>query len=270
MRSDLAQLLVEHPRHNAGEYYRVHRRKANRDPEEASTKEGMRRLYVERKQFGEYFAPVKGFLRKNVGRPWDRVFSELSASLSGGGAVIDHVKLHVLRDFVILQPRWCDGVACYPPHSFAGFRARPMPITQQFNGGFYVDRQGVLRQARPEPRKRHKRKASGIAIDEQSSYYKINEVWYRVWFRGLPPAGPGEPPIYDLVLQRWIRCKHYPPTHVTPVDVYRWEIDDGHRYRLRELHETHGSLRVAYRREQVGSRLIRRERLNERLAEQLK
>jgi len=268
MRKDMAQLLVEHPRHNAGELYREHRRRANREPEEAPTKQGLRRPYFERKNFGEYFAPVKGYLRKNVGRPWDKVFSELSASLTGGGAVVDHVKLHVLRDFVILEPAWHDGVPCYPPHSFAGWRAKPMPITRRNNDGFYVDQHGFLRQVKAQSRKLRKPKPIGLLIDEDTAYYRIDGVWYRVWFKSLPPAGPDLAPLYDLVLKRWVRCKHYPPTKYQLHDFYRWEVDRGNW--LHDLTDTHGRPRVAHRREQIGSRVIRRERLNERLAEQTK
>jgi len=264
MRKDMAQLLVEHPRHNAGELYREHRRIANRDPEEAPTKQGMRRPYFERKEFGEYFAPIKGFLRKNVGRPWDKVFSDLSGSLSGGGAVVDHVKLHVLRDFVIIQPVWEGGVPCYPPHLNSFWRTKPTPITRSRNEGFYVDRLGILRQVSARS-KRRKPKPVDLRIDEHSAYYKIDGVWYRVWFASLPEAGPGFAPLYDVVLKSWVRCKNYPPSKYQPMGFYRWELDNG--YWVNELIETHGGAWVAHRREQIGSRVIRRERLNERVNE---
>jgi hypothetical protein len=255
MRKDMAQLLVEHPRHNAGELYREHRRKANRDPEEAPTKQGMRRPYKERKEFGEYFPPIMGCLRKNVGRPWDKVFSELSASLHGGGAVIDHVKLHVTRDFVTLNPVWQDGVACYPPGFGISFRDDPTPITRRRNDGFYVDQQGILRQAPLEKsRKRPKTTSTGTPADGASCYYKMDSVWYRVWFKALPTPGADQNPVFDLVLKDWLRCRHYPGNRYSGAE-YRWEAA-GDRYGTRRQV-------FAHRREQVSSRVIRRERLDQ-------
>jgi hypothetical protein len=189
----------------------------------------------------------------------------LSSSLSGGGAVVDHVKLHVLRDFVILKPVWDGNVPCYPPHLSFFWRNKPSPITRSRNEGFYVDRLGFLRQVPAKSRKRPKPKPIGIVIDEQSAYYKIDAVWYRVWYKALPGADAGFAPLYDLVLKDWVRCKHYPPTKYQLHEFYRWELDKG--YGINELVETHGGARVAHRREQVGSRVIRRERLNERLSE---
>ena len=177
MRKDMAQLLVEHPRHNAGELYRQHRRTLNRDLD-APTKQGMRRPYFDRKEFGEYFAPIMGYLRKNCGRPWNKVFSELTESLSGGGAVVDHVKLHVLRDFVTLEPVWQDGKPYYPFHSFYSGRKTLVPITSKYNNGFYVDQRGILKRARAVAR-RYKPKPQ-LPINENTVYHKIDGAWFRV------------------------------------------------------------------------------------------
>src|SRR5215467_5466782 len=137
MRKDMAQMLVERPRLHRGELYRVHRRRLNRDPDSGGTTQGMRRPYIERKHFNEYFAPIVGFLRKNCGRPWDKVFSELGKSLTGGGTVIQHVKVHVLRDFVTLKPVWYGGVPCYPADRYPDRNGQPQPIEARFSRGFY-------------------------------------------------------------------------------------------------------------------------------------
>jgi hypothetical protein len=265
MRKDMAQLLVETPRRNSGELYRVHRRKANRDPDDAPTRQGMRRPYVERKQFGEYFAPLLGYLRKSCGRPWDKVFSDLNASLSGGGTVIDHVKMHVLQDFVTLQPVWHKGEPCYPFDRYHSRYDEPLPIRRDRNGGFYVDRHGALRQARAHCRKPRKRdKSERVQIDAGTAYHKIDGAWFRVWTKELGEASPDSVAVYDIVLKKWIRALGTSNFLRRDV-VWSWGIDGAGRYQgIRALLSLHGSPRFAYRKEQISNRTIRREKLNER------
>lgn len=255
MRNDLAQLLVETPRSNRGELYREHRRKADRNPEDAPTKQGMRRPYFERKQFGEYFAPLKGLLRKNVGRPWSAVFSEITASLRGGGAVIEHTKLHLLRDFVITSPHWVNGKPHWPVHRFGCNGPTPL------NDDFYVDRFGFLRLAPRVVRRKHNEPASFVRIDDHAAYHKIDGAWFRVWTRLLPLPGPGNAPVYDLVLKRWVRCHGHSSRYYKPEEVFcRWQLDGAHD--TWQLDRLHGSNRYAYRKEQISKRTIRREGLD--------
>jgi hypothetical protein len=264
MRNDLAQLLVETPRRNGGETYRWHRHTANHgDLETTPTKEGIRRPYRERKEFGEYFAPLKGFLRKNCGRPWDKVFSELSASLHGGGTVVQHTKMHLLNDFVVLNPVWHGDVPHSPPHQNYGNQSRPL------DGDYYVDRQGILRWAPRLPRRRYKRTPPArVAIDERSAYYKIGADWFRVWLKPLPMPESGTPPIFDVILKKWVRAigrtdwfsKHHGGPDVL---LYEWRVD--RESSTGALFSAHGQAVVAYQKEQVSSRTIRREKLNERL-----
>jgi len=262
MRKDLAQLIVETPRHNSGEVFKTHRRRANRDFDLAPTKQGMRRPYLERKEFGDYLSPLKGFLRKNVGRPWDKVFSELNSALQGGGTVVEHVKVH-LRGYVELHPVFIDGKPHYPP-PYYGRSDGPSPITDDF----YVDPYGILRKAKARPRKRQKPVIEHVKIDDSTAFHKIDGLWYRVWTKPLPMADRPYPPIYDLVLKKWVRCVGHKPfswrrekvAETVEVVSYRWEVAGTSG--TWELDRLHGSNRVAYRKESVSSRTIRREGLD--------
>lgn len=266
MRNDIAQLLCERPRFNRGETYRVHRRRANQNPEEASTKEGMSRLYRERKEFSEYFPPLLGVLKKNAGRPWDTVFSELNATFHGSGTVIDHARMHLLRDFVIQHPQWnSDGEPCYSAHSFrASFRDELIPLDDVC----YVDREGILRFAPPAPPRKWRGYAplfDRVPIDGESSYYKLDGIWFRVWTKPVGKAAGGEV-IRDLLLKKTFHSVLHEPHQYrkgpTPQDTYYdWD------HRIRDLQQAHGAFRYAYRKEAVNSRDIKRKRLNERLAE---
>ena len=256
MRDDLAQLLVETPRHNTGEFYRMYRRRAKQNLDLAPTKQGMRRPYYERKQFGEYFKPLKGLLHKNVGRPWDKVFSEINSALHGGGTVIEHTKMHLLRDFITLKPYWIGN----KPHHLPMWGHGYVPL----NNVYYVDRQGVLRHAKAVHRKLPIPVVKHVKIDDSTAFHKIDGIWYRIWTKLLPVPDQAHPPVFDIVLKKWVHCEgrklSFLKGPASEVVRYRWSVVGS--YDTRELDSLHGANRVAYRRESVSSRTIRREGLN--------
>jgi hypothetical protein len=49
-------------------------------------------------------APLRRFLKRQVGRPWDKVYSEIAAHLRADNTVRQHVRDH-LRNFVAVKPR---------------------------------------------------------------------------------------------------------------------------------------------------------------------
>ena len=259
MRKDLAQLLCETPRFNRRESYHLYRHtKKDYDLESAPCKESIRSPYYDRKEFSEYFPPLEGMLRKNVGRPWNQVYSEVTEALHGGGAVIAHVRLHLLRDFVILQPLWVGGKPHYPYHSFRGLRnGDPVPLSDVH----YVDQMGILLYAEDTYRKskwRYTPKPTfeRVPCDKDSAYYKLEGVWYRVYLKDLPSEKPGSV-VYDILLKKSFYVAEYSTglsrrTWTPQSTVWRWSND------TRALSQVHGVPRYAYRKTQLGSREIRR------------
>ena len=92
------------------------------DLAELPAKQGMRRRHVlhgDPKQLNENLAPLKRYLGKQVGRPWNAVYRDLSAGLRATSAVQQHVRDHIWdyveRHVTIdsngevfgLSPRWC-------------------------------------------------------------------------------------------------------------------------------------------------------------------
>jgi hypothetical protein len=103
MREDMARVIVERPRIKSYGDRKGRRLKIDDLP----TREGMRRARAERgerKQLNENLAPLRRYLEKQVGRPWDKVYSEIAAHLRVDSAVQQHVRDH-LRDFVAITPR---------------------------------------------------------------------------------------------------------------------------------------------------------------------
>jgi hypothetical protein len=109
MREDMARVLVGRPR--SGMRLRLKRRKlhqnACRVPDDSLCREPMSRGRGT-KCLNENLSPLERYLRSQVGRPWNVVYSEISARLRISNAVQQHVRDH-LRDFVAVHTWLEDG-----------------------------------------------------------------------------------------------------------------------------------------------------------------
>ena len=103
MRDDMARVIVERPR-----IPDHHARKGRSIPfDQLPGQEGMRRPYGRYwggKQLNENLAPLRRYLARQVGRPWDKIYSEIARHLRVDSVVQQHVRDH-LHDFVAIKPR---------------------------------------------------------------------------------------------------------------------------------------------------------------------
>jgi hypothetical protein len=119
MRSDMSKVIVERPR--LGSSRRTVRRFRRFDPRRFLADEdgggmlpaciGHKRyasLGGRRKCLNENLAPLRRYLGKQVGRPWDDVFSEVSEHISLDNTVQKHVRDH-LQDLVACNTRLHEG-----------------------------------------------------------------------------------------------------------------------------------------------------------------
>jgi hypothetical protein len=103
MREDMAHVIVHRPRRGGGRERKG--RAASFD--ELPSHEGMRRPYMvagEPKELNENLAPLRRYLERQVGRPWDKVYSEIARHLRVDNTVQQHVRDH-LSNFVATKPR---------------------------------------------------------------------------------------------------------------------------------------------------------------------
>jgi hypothetical protein len=104
MRSDMARVIVERPR--IPDYGA---RKGRDVPlDQLPAQEGMRRPHLRSwrgKELNENLAPLRRYLERQVGRPWDKIYSDIAAHLRVDNTVQQHVRDH-LHDFVAIKPRW--------------------------------------------------------------------------------------------------------------------------------------------------------------------
>ncbi len=146
MRRDMHKVIVERKRLGGGPG-RKPWKKGSRLVD-LPAKEGIRKRHLiagNPKGLNENLAPLERYLRKQVGRPWDAIYRDISAGLKATSAVQQHVRDHlwdlVERD-VSLGPK---GEVHRPPH-----RARYQVFSRLLPGTLYIHpRTGILRVVTP-------------------------------------------------------------------------------------------------------------------------
>lgn len=103
MRADMFNLIVERPRWGAGHAPPV---KLQKDCDWDRKFIGLKRHVYEQarysKSLSENLAPLVRYLRKQRGRRWDDVYSEICAGLDTASTVKMHVRAH-LEDYVLIR-----------------------------------------------------------------------------------------------------------------------------------------------------------------------
>lgn len=122
------------------------------------------------KQFNDLISPLRRWLVRQVGRPWDDVWSEICQTLKGNGLQANHVKDHVRFEV--------GGI----PHSGRTYFKPEDWFTDQ-RRLVYVDARGILRKGksygqrfyRPE-----KKTYPHVSESETVEYHQLHGCWYRV------------------------------------------------------------------------------------------
>jgi len=122
------------------------------------------------KHLNENLAPLERYLARQLGRPWDKVFSEIRKNLDTRSALGIHVMQH-LGQFVTIQTTMIDDVV-YGRHC-GGF----VPVK-----GLYVHPlTGLLQFKKYPPRAKRWADPSEpnfVRIDGDTGYVKIDGLWF--------------------------------------------------------------------------------------------
>lgn len=182
MRSDMGRVVIERPRNGSFNKSPKIRHFPGRIDDEGDY-DGLSRLPSSRgkiygfvpkvpdKTFTDVLGPLRRYLRKNVGRPWDKVYGEAKRVLKAGGWGVEHVlEVHFLGEVdreVYLDENGrlvsCRYRFCWPVE------------------GFYVHpKTGLLRYAPPAPRKPAPQPANIdlIALPDDLYYVRIRGLWF--------------------------------------------------------------------------------------------
>ena len=173
---------------------------ADYDEQPVFVSSGRKRQYgSDCKWFTDVLGPLNGFLRSNLGCPWDKVYSELRRGLDvrkvTGRHIFDHLERMVETDCFIGADR----------KVYAG--PRGWNVT-----GFYVHpKSGLLSFVpRQSARERKKEKLSGqtineIRLDRVRSYKLIDGQWYDVAFGFVEIARGEMRAAWDVVARKQVR-----------------------------------------------------------------
>lgn len=139
------------------------------------------------KQFGynskestDVLRPLHGYLLKNVGRPWDAVWSEMCSILRSGGVGVSHI----LEAHVNVYDNCFRGIGngryyYYDGDAFWGTRIGGNSLSP-VRDGFYVDPTTRLLCKGPEsPKYRYRPKLEGIRVASGEKWYVlVNGLWF--------------------------------------------------------------------------------------------
>jgi hypothetical protein len=199
------KVIVERPRR--GWRSRPHKRKTFAGEDALPTKMGVRRhvavMGIKSKWFNDHVKPLKRFLFKQVGRPWDDVYSEIASVISKDNVVQKHVYQHVdgyvahdisigrygewvrptgryfLGDRLWYQPLYVDPIDGLLKESEPLWKAQGIDLTRWHP---------LMRVANPDV----------VELEELRELRRIEGIWYEFLFDKRPGA-PREEKGFDLL-----------------------------------------------------------------------
>lgn len=210
MRDDMKKVVTERPR--SGIRFKTpkgYNRQMDRYGEDSPKREKIRLKWRQvgyNKEFTDVIGPLYRFLLKQVGRPWDKVYSEITQKLPKGTVTNDHIYTHVFQ-FVERDVEIVDGECCHKGHTIHG---RPIRSSGTYVQMFVHPTTGILCKAKkgksPYAFDMPKTHEAGIAVYPGCQYHKVDGIWYEVKVREyIPvPLSFGYNVVHDVIMNRYI------------------------------------------------------------------
>lgn len=208
MRADMAKVIVERPRKKgcAWDKPKGYRRRLMGYGEDGPpAREGIKACWGRTKYLNEHLGPLRRYLDKQVGRPWDKIFSEICTHIDRNSAVQDHVRDHV-EQYVLRHVFLSDGVPCIGRPGWGYGR----PLHETGYGWYVCPRTGLLRRNQRSGRKRKPKVPEPprfVRVDAETQCRLLGEAWHLVTLRRLPVPSAARPPLHecDVLLNRPVR-----------------------------------------------------------------
>jgi hypothetical protein len=220
MRKDMSKVIVERPRLGravAGKKPGRTRALVDDDGEPIRAVKSVREppsRERKTKHLNETLNPLKRYLASNVGRPWNKIYSEISEHLKPTSTVQQHVRDH-LDDFVATKTRMRAGVVMVTPR-FGGER----PLAEDWSLYYVHPRTGLLRKnerfkrwserTREARRKAEAERALRMrVIDDKTQAHLFGEDWFEVKLAQIPAGQLYKDVVHSAKLSRMAGEKLY-------------------------------------------------------------
>src|SRR5262245_52417952 len=207
MRADMGKVLVERPRLGRrraakwpGKGYRKRLKKCLDAGDPPPTREGIKVRYGhDTKFFNEHLGPLRRFLDSNVGRPWDKVYSEICRHVDRGNVVQKHILTH-LFEYVVVHTVLIDGQPCRG-EAYGRSYGQPLRTSSRYHQWYVCPKSGLLKRSRYVTRTR-KRPAPPrrVVLNKKQMCLFVGGQWELVTVAPFP--GLNEPRGYDVMLKR--------------------------------------------------------------------
>jgi hypothetical protein len=183
MKKDFAKIVTERPRTQSGDKTlvrntrRTNRQKVkNGNDEDFRIKEPMSKNRGS-KEFTDVLGPIKKYLRKQLGRPWNKIYSEFCEHFKKTSVsqshLLDHVSWYVEQNVFYLTE---NGKKI--PYTSQGYRLTEENSTYP---QFYVcPETGLLKEAPVRTLKNKKKNQESFREIDDRFYKEIDDIWYEL------------------------------------------------------------------------------------------
>jgi hypothetical protein len=208
----MAKILVERPRPRSRDGsmpsngYRKRVLKGLAHPDGPPTRERMTAPYHWTRPFNENLAPLRRYIQSQVGRPWDKVYSEICERIDRGNVVQKHILTH-LYDYVVTHVILIDGEPCWGDPHHGGYRyGRPLREYVYRQLWYVCPKSGILKRV-PSRRKRQPTRRPKppdyVRVSDRLQCRFIAGRWELVTLAPLPDAWHrAKSDQFDVVLKK--------------------------------------------------------------------
>lgn len=190
MRQDLNKLLCERERSGSSRKFKYVRRKKAFNGENNRAYEGMKLRHNE-KQFSENLNPLRGAIRKAVGKRWDTFYSELCEVFNMRSVINQHILQH-LESEIVIDTYVEDGVI-YERDKYGN----TTPVSMSYSDYIVDPRDGIIKKnkwaAQRKEREQSKMDAKARLeaakvcwIDGDNVLRLVDDVWFHFTMADAP------------------------------------------------------------------------------------